>query len=408
MAGKSKNAKLRARLRSLESQAVSRVVTQSFPPGKKKRNKNKNKTKGGMGRAMNGVPSVARSSGSDMLAALKVTPSSVGSVLWTRPLSPIFLQNTRLAAEATLWGRWRPISLEIDIQFSSALTTFGLVGLGWTTDPTLSFPAASSNNVQRVAAMVPSMFVPINKQATIRIPCDTARKWYETDNKDQPESSHGTASIVVAGDIGGFTGSIGLTIMMRWQVEFEGRLLPFEQSGGGGDVIHPDAEWRGDKLFTTSDTSFSSAILTIKAHEGGGAVTYSSAQAGVVYKKKTGALKYINQATQAVDVTYASMARGYGQPILVLHSTHADALAYQTSGDTSKCLQYYGAGPWGSSDVTFETATAVEAALRARVEHLERQLQNLLVRSSASQAVGPSSVCDGSTTPFSVVDSGEE
>lgn len=178
---------------------------------------------------------------------------------------------------------------------------------------------------------------------------------------------------------------MGVTVSIQWQVEFEGATLPSPPPAGGATKIWPDSAWAGLSLFTTSSAEYSTSILTIKAHSGGGIVTYSGAVHGVVYKiANAGALKYVKSDGGTEDVTYASRARDTDQPWLVLHATYQDGKDYQDTGAENKCLAYHAAGPWGGANVEFDTATQASVS---EVERLAEKVQRLEL-ALASLAVG--------------------
>lgn len=341
----------------------------------------KAKKRGGGKRA--GPAGIRRStsSGNDILAAVSTGPAKAGDVLWTRALAPAYLKETRLGAEAALWARWRPRRLVVELESTSCSAAFGLLAFGWTADESASLVQSSVSNIQRVGAFGVSTSGPLGMKLLLNLPVESGRKWYDANSTALGEGAHGVLALIASSELGGFSGKMGINILLRWQVEFEGATLPaVPAGGGGGDTIHPDAEWQGLSLFTTTDTSFSSSLLTIKAHSGGSAVTYSAAEPGKVYKiERDGALKYVNTSGSYVNITYASRARGYGSPILVFHGSYKDGEDYQKDGTESKCLTYYAAGPWGEANVSFKEASAESdmSTLLDRLEALERRLADL-------------------------------
>lgn len=375
MAGKSKNAKLRARLRAAESRAAASTAASAGPAKSKRR-------RGKKAAAAGGSLQKTMSSGRDLLAALSVAPSKAGQVLWTRALSPLSLKETRLAAEAALWARWRPRRLVVELESATCAAAFGLLVFGWTADEQVSLASTSLSNIKRVGAFGASSTGPLGSKLMLNVPVDSARKWYDADSPVLGEGAHGTFALVAASEVGGYTGNMGVTISLSWQVEFEGATLPPVPAAGGATKIWPDAEWAGLSLFTTSSAEYSSSILTIKAHSGGGIVTYSGAAYGAVYKiAQEGALKYVKSDGKTENVTYASRARDTDQPWLVLHATYQDGKDYQTSGAEGKCLAYTAAGPWGGANVEFDTATSESVSLvevlAQKVERLELALARL-------------------------------
>lgn len=346
-------------------------------------------------------------SGIDVIATVTVKAGvKAGTVLWQRALAPAALPGTRLGAESALWTRWRPRSLKVSISTSAGLNAFGLVGMGWTGDAEITFPSHSVQNISRLGAMRPSLIAAIAGPMNMAVPAQPARQWYDVEHGPAEDTSHGTLVVMAMGDVGGFQGSSTMIVRLHWTVEFSAPDLNLDVSAAGGATITPDAEWGGIKLFTTSDSSFDSAVLTVKAHHGGSAVTYSAARMGVVYKLKTaGTLQWTNGAGVSADVPYASRAVGYSEPILVFHSTKADAEAYQTTGDTAKCLQYVTQGPIGAADVAFtsEGVTGAPAGksdpVLVRVRRLENRVELLLERLDAFLQAAEPEMLSRATTP---------
>lgn len=327
------------------------------------------------------------SSGVDSLATLSVAANqSVGRKLMFQNVVPAEMPGSRLMAEASLWVRWRPVSLVVTVSGSGASTTFGAVTFGWTSDSSFRLSNAHSDYA-RVAALKPSVTVRLHETRTFSIPCDSARKWYSI-GSSLDDFQHGVLVAVVAAPVGGFTsGSIGLNVTLRWRVHFEGPNL--DAVAPASASIFPDAGWEG--LFTTSDGSWDSGHLTFKENAGGSMVPFSSSRPGVIYEPASGTVvKYYSTSTTEVEAKFFTRVQGYSTPGLVMHATKEDALSYINSGDVAKCIAYVKAGPKVTPSIPEFRAISIVgevfrptppptiASLSEEVERLRRMLSDAL------------------------------
>lgn len=282
------------------------------------------------------------SSGVDLVQSVSCSKSmAAGTVLLNLPLGPSHLAPSRWRNESALWSRWRPRNLRLSVVGSGASTTFGSVCVAWCPDFNW-VPVGNSSDYMRVAALRPSVTMRLHESRTLSVPAEMTQKWYHCDGSPET-STHGSVLVVVAAPVGGFDGSVGLTITLEWSVAFEGIEMPGTQSAID-DVIRPDAGW--SNLFTTSDGSFESSVLTLKMHSGGAMAPFSAARSDHVYEPTADTVvKYYDTTGQLLTAKYFARVHGYAIPGLLLFSTREDAVSYVVSGDTTKALKFSKAGP---------------------------------------------------------------
>lgn len=281
--------------------------------------------------------------GVDLLRTMSIsTATTAGGKLFRIPLRPSEFTG-RLHQEAAMWERWRPHKLRVEIVASGSAMTFGSMVIGWSADDSFDLNRAASD-ISRVVALRPSHVIRGNETASLVIPVDTSKKWYNVHGEE--DCVHGTLVAVVMNPFGGFTGSFGVTAMLHWKIEFEGVALSTETVVG--DVIFPDAGWDA-KLFTTTDTSFSSTSLTFKESSGGNMVPFSSARAGVVYESLAGQkLYYYDSSSVQKEFSFAVRipTDDFATPGLVFFLTYESASEFCRTGDLTKTLQYTKAGEY--------------------------------------------------------------
>lgn len=320
-------------------------------------------------------------SGSDILGIINISSgTNPGRSLFSRPINPSSMDETRLKQISKLYSRWRPKSLSLVINGSGSATTFGSVAVGWVADSGTALAGSDPSNVQRVMACRPSKMCRLNQSSTLRIPCDTTRKWYVA-NGTPDDAEHGKIAVVVAATTGGYTGSTSFTVQLNWTVEFEGAELQTVESE---EFIYPDVGY--SELFTTSDSSWNSNVLTLKMHHGGSMVPFSSAHPGHIYKPAPGTIVkyYLEDKTTLRDALWFAIVQGYQTPGIVMFASRADAQTYIRTGDTAKCLKYFTQGPVATpSRPAFEISDAETVsvsereAYESRLKHLERLLADL-------------------------------
>ncbi|APG75809.1 hypothetical protein [Hubei diptera virus 12] len=285
-------------------------------------------------------------SGTDLITTpYIVSGATQGGNLVNLLLDPRGLVDTRLSQVAQCWARWRPVKLTVRIVMTGSAFCYGSVVIGWTPDPTIH---KTGNVLKRVSSLVPSREVKLTNSASMNIPCLMPRKWYDTSGPSL-DCTHGLISMTVASQIGGFTGAISASIHLDWTCQFEGADLEDSQ-GSDEATIRQDIGW--EHVFTTSDSSFDSTILTLKQHSGGSMVPFSSAHRGLVYTPTgTTLITYYDSASVQHYCSYFAVVQGYATPGLLLFETFDKATAYIRDADTSNCLKYTKAGEWCSPDV---------------------------------------------------------
>nr|QNM37826.1 putative CP [Neohydatothrips associated sobemo-like virus 1] len=295
-----------------------------------------------------GTAGVITSSGVDVLPTLSIAANQqVGRKLMMQPISPVLMADTRIYAESRLWNRWRPVSMQVAVNCSGASTTFGSICVGWTSDPYFRL-SGDARDFSRVAALKPSMVLRLHESRTLSIPCDAVRRWY-VHSGDFGDCQHGALIAVVASPVGGFDkGSIGVTMTLRWKLQFEAPNLSLESQASHS--IRPDAGWHD--IFATSDSSWDSGYLTFKERSGGSMVPFSAARAGYIYEPDAGvSVKYYDSSGALHDAKFFTRVQNYATPGLVLHASAADAKAYIEDGTLSKVLPYAKAGPYVTPSV---------------------------------------------------------
>lgn len=280
--------------------------------------------------------------GSDLLTVLEIEPRFAKySVLKTIKVGPRGFGSARLDLESKLWARWRPQKLQLRVVCAGSTATYGSIVVGWIPDPSHTWLDKAESSLSRIISSPNHMVMRLSSSGTLNIPVTTSRKWYHTSGTDE-DSYHGQIAIVTATPTGGFSGStVGITIELDWKVEFEGEDLP-DSAAGDDTIIYPDAGWTN--LFTTSDGSFNSKVLTFKEHSGGDMAPFSGARFGVVYAPANRAkIFYLDSSSRTQTANYFVRVSGFDTPGLLLFATFQDARDYITSGDVDKALKYYGA-----------------------------------------------------------------
>lgn len=374
---------------------------------KKKKNKPKS-SKSVVGGPMGGT----RERGVDLLASPSVAPGALpGSIVARIEVRPSTI-GPRSRQIAQLWERWRPVSLELELVGSGNMMVSGSIVVGYSSDPSLRL-LGDTSSVSVVAALKPSVQMRLTGSARFKIPCDTSRKWYLTDGT-LDDSSHGIVAAVVLTTVGGFTGVSGVSMLCHWEIEYEGVAMAYG-SGPGEELYFPDASWVGP-FFTTSDSSYDSAVLTLKEHAGGSMVAFSSMVAGRLYKPGVGvSLRYNDGTSVEKSVQYASVLPPvlFATPGVVFFASKEDAGTWLRTHDASKCLQYKAQGSYatptriwfvqvGVSSVAdpLENMRDVLADMSSRLEELALENSRLRAREQQQAGVTSGLVSDRTSAGF--------
>lgn len=337
-------------------------------------------------RSSNTALNVQRISGTDRLTFMSIPANSASGSSFVRiPISPSRMDGTRLQAHSRLWARWRPTMLRIRAVMAGATTTFGAVVASWS--PEVDFPVSkpATTMVSRISSLRPTVTLRPWESKILNLPVETTRKWYHTTGISD-DSSHGSFVAVVESNLGGYVGSVGLTVHLDWTVEFEG--IELEPSGSSDvvDEIVPDSGWR--HLFTTSDSSWDAGRLTFKVTSGGSMVPFSSAKENHVYEPKAGTkVPYFKEDGTEASCGFFVPIQGYATPGLGLCASKADAINYIRSGDITKILPYHSPGNWTKPDLPVFVGKPA-AAYSSSVERLdlETEVEELRRKISLLQA----------------------
>lgn len=291
-----------------------------------------------------GSTGAVRSSGVDLIYNAQVTETQgAGFVVWTTPLGPEHSKGTRFHSESKLWARWRPASLSCRFIGTGGSSIGGAVAVGWTPDTSFTLSKSSFTNVNVVLALERSAVVRLDGTSTFTIPSDPTYRWYSTNGENE---AHGKLFLVVVSPPNVAKGTFSLLVELSWNVYFEGRRIVDLTLGPHG--IAPEAGF--DNLFTTSDSSFDSSVLTFKAHSGGSMVPWSGVQPNTIYRVMVGdvSIPYIAKNAKGENVTleanYFTKVQDYTVKGLVLHEDENSAKQYIKTGDKRYCVKYVAAG----------------------------------------------------------------
>jgi hypothetical protein len=326
--------------------------------------------------ARGNVPPGVTSRGKDLMQTLTVGEKlSVGSVIMNKVISPGSMTPSRFSSESSLWSRWRPLSLRVTVSGAGASTTFGSVCIGW--DPDGRWQATMSpGDYTRVAALCPSVTLRLHETRTFVIPPETTRKWYFTVGSLE-DTAHGALIGVVASPVGGFTGSVGVNVLLDWVIQYEGADTPSRGGDVESDTVKPDSGW--SNLFTTSDGDWDSGRLTLKMHSGGGMCPFSAARQDHIYTPASGTkVPYYDEAGKAQTVAAFAVIQGFATPGFACFSSEAQAISYVKTGDVTKVLPYKSAGDYATPAVpVFIGKPAAPGSAGFSVEKLSQTVQLL-------------------------------
>lgn len=362
------------------------------------------------GRAQRPVSSkeCRRVKGSDIIGTVSVTKANkAGDVVFATGISPRSFESTRLQSEAVLFGRWKPIRLSVEVTPSASVMFAGAYVMGWSADPD-EWLDNSVQSVQVASAMRPSASNAIHSRTTMVIPSSSLQKWYLTDTSSgDPDSIHGKLYVVMSAPVSNIEGkdaSITLLVKLNWEVEFESPTLPRASVRAG--TIYADSGY--ESYFTDSVSTWADGKkLTLKAKEGGSAVTFTGAVAGTVYSIDPSAkLKYQKDASTMGRIRYGVPIPNFSNGLcLAVFDDLGRAKAFSKAGDSAYCLDYHAAGPTVSptspawTAVTTVTQTG-EAKLREEVAELRQMVAQLLTQQQPSTSTSDFEVLPRSPLPF--------
>lgn len=314
-------------------------------------------------------------SGNDIIATITLnTAKPVGSILTEIPINPIAFATTRVAAEASLWSRWKPTRLGLQVISSAGSMTSGQFTLAWTADSNERLVSGQSA-IQRTACMRPSIVSHIAQRASMNIPLNTSQKWYMIEGKDDSDTTHGKVYLILSGALGNITGnsSVTLTVRLNWAFTFFGPLLPGNKIE---EAVYADSDYSGYHTTSISDWASGNRLM-LKAHAGGGAVPFPTAKPQTVYKIDAQAsLKYYRSDNTEDAIVYGVLIPNYYVKTFAVFVSEANAKRFSETGDSSYCINYAKAGPIVSPDnpAWFRQEITV-ASLQDRIVELEALLK---------------------------------
>lgn len=287
-----------------------------------------------------------RVSGTDILGSFKITTKSLtGDVIMGFAMNPRNFDKTRISTESSLFARWRPQKLVLELVPSASAMFAGSYMAGWCADPD-EWLDNDPQSVNIVAAMLPSASMPIHQKVVLTIPTKTTQKWFLTDNSgDASDTTHGKCYVVLSAPLTNISIGSEISILARlhWTIELDSPVVPAKEIRAG--TIYADSGF--ESYFTDSVSDWGSGkYLTLKAKEGGNAVTFAKAVTGVVYNLDPNAKLTYNQSSGAARSIYYGVAiKNYndGKSLAVFEDI-SKAKQYAKTYDTSKCLVYYSAG----------------------------------------------------------------
>lgn len=316
-------------------QAQKPVVVQAAPAKKKNRGRGRN-PRAGFDRVESGV---------DILHTTTIPASAlVGAMIFSLTLAVEDLVGTRFASVASLWSRWRPRSLRLEVIPSAGATVSGNYIVGWVGDPDYTLGNGDAA-IRTVAAMQPSQQRHISKPMTFVIPAAALQKWYLTFGTVDGETSHGKLFGVLSSAIGNLTSdsSISFSLRLHWSVEFSSPRLP---EVAESETIYAEDDYT--PYFTDSSSDWADGkYLSLKERAGGNLVPFPGAKPGVVYKIDSKAvLQYKIGNGKVGNISYGVRIPNYYSSAMAVFDSLQNAIAFSTSGNSAYCLPYYAAGDY--------------------------------------------------------------
>jgi len=308
------------------------------PPPKPNRQRNRRRR----ARGRNGPASQNETvSGVDVIGSTTVGPSTkVGTGLLTFVVNPANLRSTRLGQYSSLWTRWAPKRMQLEVCSAAGQMVPGSYVLGWCADASERI-ISHSTAVQKITTFGRSKQASIGQSVKLDLPLSMTSRWYVFHGKDV-DDSHGVILAALAGSVGSNT--VTLTFKLHWTITFNGPDLPI----GEQVLVVPESDYAN--VFTDSVSDWAEGKrLTFKHAEGGTVVPWEHITSGVVYTTTAGVkIPYYDSKEASQECKFFSMliqAPHYDRA-LVCHATAEDAIAYQKNGDLTKILAYKKAGDW--------------------------------------------------------------
>lgn len=280
--------------------------------------------------------------GTDVLGVVTMQKDdAVGTSLLRFQINPLDLPDSRLSQFATLWQRWAPRKLRLEVSSAAGMMIPGSYIVGWAADPNETLYAHGEGNVRKLTSLGCSIQKPVGQNASLTIPCAMSRKWYAFKGVDAFDEKHGVLLGALAGTLG--AANVSLTLKLHWEVAFNGPELPTAEDFA---IIKPGDGY--ENCFTDSVSDWASGErLTFKHAKGGSVVPWVGIDTGYVYQLVPPTkINYVKSDGSKGNVEWFSciVNSSLYQTALVCHLTQADAVAYQVTGDLTKVIKYKDAG----------------------------------------------------------------
>lgn len=349
----------------------------------------------GLSAMRNAQQGICPSSGSDIIGAITYSSKTkMGDIMFDWPINPLSFPGSRLAMEAALWTRWRPTRLVVEIGTGAPAMCGGQYGVGWTSDPTFKF-VKGQNLVATVAALRPSVISHVANGQVISLPVQTSQRWLYCTSHDIEDSAQGRLLIACVAPLSAVSGSISLTVKLGWTVHFSGPVIPTITTE---EAYYADDGW--ENYFTDSISDWANGkCLTLKMHQGGSAVRFSTMRVETVYRlDKSAKLNYYVDATNTDSIKYGVRIPNYaGGPAIAVFKDKSRATSFASSGNEAYCLPFFKAGDYvtPSNPAWFlEASESLDSVveLRREVAELRRALD--AVRLSGGPSVLPMGMKD--------------
>lgn len=351
-----------------------------------------------MGKFSNQVNSTSRSiSGVDIIGTFPIAATAqAGSVVMGGPLSPTFLEATRIHAEASLWSRWKPIKMRLEFISSAGAMTSGSLVSGWTINPDLWLKDDLSS-ISTVAAFASSAQFHISKRFSINIPCSMTRTWYLNDSKaDMIDQCHGKFFAVLASGIGNVTGSstFTYTVRLHYTILFDTPMLP-KAAEDIYETVYANSGF--ESYFTDSTSGWASGkILSLKHTAGGALVEFDGLTEGAIYMLDVKATLTAYTSTGAtVKVKYMTKIFGQDKHVIVFPGI-TEAKAYIHDKDVNHGLTFIKAGEvvtpsnpaWLLVVPPPKVSSESYSELQYKMQQLETKFSQLLAATAGSSTLG--------------------
>lgn len=320
--------------------------------------------------------------GRDVIGTYSATASDdAGKILAQFTVNPGMFRTSRLTQESSLWTKWRPLMLRIEVTPSAGGMVTGSYGLGWSADSSDPYEDGQTS-INRVGALVPTTTGHISKGISINIPCNISQKWLYVNSKEPDDSLHGKVILLTTSQIGAVTSgsAISFNVVLKWRVAFDN---PRMAAASTKIAVYADSDYAGYHTTSTNDWA-NGAKLSLKAHAGGGLVPFPSSRPQTVYELDSAAkLNYKIKDKPDGVIKYGVQIPNFAVPAFAVFADKAYAQKFAETGNTTYCLKYESAGDAISPDnpawfqVTSLSEVRESAALKDKVRALEAEVLRL-------------------------------